>query len=513
MKNHQLRFLLSGFLVLLISSCQGLQPNQEPSNPVAAVTECRQYLGELNHAIEEAGLRDAQTTILPDFPHLRVDRFLASLLPGITGINSATKYQFWLEQSAALAREGFDVELDNLGLSGFRNQVHNQSKNIDDARRLTNTCIQTLLTHEKKTGLPNLQLQAQAIVKDNYKLWKRALGIYPLVVLPAAWGIKSHQKKSSNAHQKTGSPEQNSYTETIYPPPSEAFLSGHELETIFSEASNNALSLPLLSPQNLERLFQHYAPVWVVHRKGAADDIGTMSWSPDGSLPLVQTDRATVYTQVSYTRFRGKSLLQLNYIIWFPERPLTSAFDLLGGYLDGINWRVTLDSRGQILMQDTMHNCGCYHMFYPGSRLSPKKPPDSLAEMAFVPKFSPDLKNGERHHIHITHTSHYIIGLDAKMMPAMTNKNYAKPYKFGPYKNLRKLPHPKFGNRSMFNDTGLVPGSRRRERYFFWPLGISSPGAMRQWGNHATAFIGRRHFDDPDLIEKSFILKNDQKIN
>jgi hypothetical protein len=27
---------------------------------------------------------------------------------------------------------------------------------------------------------------------------------------------------------------------------------------------------------------------------------------------------------------------------------------------------------------------------------------------------------------------------------------------------------------------------------------------MREWGRHATAFLGRRHFDDPDLIERRF---------
>ena len=26
----------------------------------------------------------------------------------------------------------------------------------------------------------------------------------------------------------------------------------------------------------------------------------------------------------------------------------------------------------------------------------------------------------------------------------------------------------------------------------------------RQWGRHATAFVGRRHFDDADLMEKRF---------
>jgi hypothetical protein len=35
-------------------------------------------------------------------------------------------------------------------------------------------------------------------------------------------------------------------------------------------------------------------------------------------------------------------------------------------------------------------------------------------------------------------------------------------------------------------------------------MGIDNSGAMRQWGTHATAFIGRQHFDDADLIERRF---------
>jgi outer membrane translocation and assembly module TamA len=40
------------------------------------------------------------------------------------------------------------------------------------------------------------------------------------------------------------------------------------------------------------------------------------------------------------------------------------------------------------------------------------------------------------------------------------------------------------------------------ERYLFWPTRVPEPGAMRQWGRHATAFVERRYFDDPDLFEK-----------
>jgi hypothetical protein len=35
-------------------------------------------------------------------------------------------------------------------------------------------------------------------------------------------------------------------------------------------------------------------------------------------------------------------------------------------------------------------------------------------------------------------------------------------------------------------------------------MGIASAGAMRQWGTHATAFVGRRQFDDPFLLEEAF---------
>ena len=60
------------------------------------------------------------------------------------------------------------------------------------------------------------------------------------------------------------------------------------------------------------------------------------------------------------------------------------------------------------------------------------------------------------------------------------------------------------GRRSAFAPDGLVSGTERLERFFFWPMGIASAGAMRQSGRHATAFVGRRHFDEADLVERRF---------
>jgi hypothetical protein len=57
---------------------------------------------------------------------------------------------------------------------------------------------------------------------------------------------------------------------------------------------------------------------------------------------------------------------------------------------------------------------------------------------------------------------------------------------------------------SLYAPDGIIAGTQRGERYFFWPMGVRDAGAQRQWGRHATAFVGRRHFDDADLIDLRF---------
>ena len=87
----------------------------------------------------------------------------------------------------------------------------------------------------------------------------------------------------------------------------------------------------------------------------------------------------TVYTRFSHTRFDEKILLQINYMAWFPERPRQGVVDLLGGALDAVIWRVTLGRDGRPLIYDTIHGCGCYHLFFPSARLPPLTPTHPMA--------------------------------------------------------------------------------------------------------------------------------------
>ena len=72
-------------------------------------------------------------------------------------------------------------------------------------------------------------------------------------------------------------------------------------------------------------------------------------------------------------------------------------------------------------------------------------------------------------------------------------------YQFASANTLRALPQSNGKVGSLFNDKGLVPVSKRGERFYLWPMGVASAGAMRQPGEHAIAFKGRRHFDAPGL--------------
>jgi hypothetical protein len=168
---------------------------------------------------------------------------------------------------------------------------------------------------------------------------------------------------------------------------------------------------------------------------------------------------------------------------------------------DGLVFRVTLDTAGRPLLYDTIHPCGCYHIFFPTVRVKALAPPEPRIEWAFIPMTLPALDAAERVAIRIESRTHYLV--DVRPVGGSPG---AMTYGFAEDDDLRALPTTDGATRSAFGSDGIVPGTERRERVLFWPMGIYSSGAMRQWGRHATAFIGRRHFDDADLIERRFKL-------
>lgn len=145
-----------------------------------------------------------------------------------------------------------------------------------------------------------------------------------------------------------------------------------------------------------------------------------------------------------------------------------------------------------------MHNCGYYHIFFPTPKLRRKTFDDWNEE----PLWSPFTVPADWHDppsIHLASRSHYVEALS----PGSTEHGI-RLMGVRDYDSLRSLPAGDGRWASLFDANGLIPSTARLERWLLWPTGVRSPGAMRQWGHHATAFIGRRHFDDADLIERYF---------
>jgi len=193
-----------------------------------------------------------------------------------------------------------------------------------------------------------------------------------------------------------------------------------------------------------------------------------------------------------------------------PEGPFRAYLDAPSEQVRGCaQWYEALDRAidgsgvrdAQPLIYDSIHACGCYHKFFPTPRARARPAPDPLEEWAFVPQRLPRVAEGERPLIRLASGTHYIEGVSL-----VRGIDSLARYAFRPYDELRSLPRADGGRASAFGPDGLIAGTERSERFLFWPSGIDSPGAMRQWGRHATAFVGRRHFDDADLIERRFAL-------
>lgn len=481
--------------VFLLSACAPLPPLPATAAEPAQVRSCRQWLTQFQDWTRVAGVHDAEARPVPGYVYLRVNRFLASFRhDGLT----APQWRAWLDRMQALAAAAWQVEWANLPAEERARVRQGQPAFLG---RVTppeglRQCGARLRAWDFAQAGARAALRARAVVPDAYDPWQQAAGLYPVSALAVARGIRRWQRETAAVYATPLQALPQSGRQAVYGPTGPApDMTPAAIASGLRASAAGPLRIPELGTAWRRRLLRQFAPYWVVDTVAAADGIGTLVWGAE--RVEVDVHQPTVYEYISYTRYHGEILLQLNYTVWFAARPRTSNWDLLAGHLDGITWRVTLGADGRPLLYDTIHNCGCYHLFFPTSRLRLRPQAPTLEETAFVPQQAPRAAAGLA--VYVAHTTHYVRRIDATA-PVPTTR-----YIRTEYESLRSLALPAGqGRRSVFGADGLVPSSRRLERFVLWPMGVASPGAMRQRGHHATAFVGRRHFDDAYLLERYF---------
>lgn len=450
--------LLAG---VLLSGCALRPPAQD---------DCSHAFARFHAAT--AAVRDAQYHRLGAFPGLRSDRVLAALGPTVEGQQAR---RLWLQRLAALDREAGAIERGNL--------ADVAQAGLPDEARLE-SCRQRQIGRLQADPRAFAQAVATARVPSAYRRWARPLGLYPLQRPLYRRSIAAWQREVAARQAPADSDAWLSYRP---PPASSAPLA----------LRPDALGLPQASRAQLDALFARHAPELRIAPRSAADRPGTPQFDAAGRRTF-RSDQALAYRQVGWSRLAGRWHLQLVYQWWFRARPADGVLDIYAGELDGLLWRVTLDARGNALLYDAIHPCGCWHsLFLPAdSPLRFRQPADAeqrLARRLTLPGSQPAtlwLRGGD----------HALLWVDGRRAAYPSHR-----YRFAELDELRRLAHPA-GRRSLYGRDGLVAGTQRLERWLLWPSGVVSPGAMRQWGRHASAFIGEAHFDDPDLLGRYFRL-------
>jgi hypothetical protein len=472
-----IRYLAVIAIVLLIlSGCAGHRTYPAQAN-FGDIT-CNRQWSALAGALAEQGIHDAQGEFLPDYPFLRVTRPLAAM--------------DLMSLSVAQRQEWLALALDE----GLR-ALTAESARLPDS---SNVHLPANCAAERIAGIAQdddewANLASQAEVPDAYLEWRRYLGLFPLLRPIFAAQVNELEAEFAALFGRY-EPEHDWHD---YRPALDRDTDENIGRLLAGARDRSLLGFPQFTPDERQRLLRHHAPVLQVERGGGFDRVGTPRWRNER---WQVRSPARAYTHITATRWQGEWLPQLVYVFWFDERPKSHAFDLYGGRIDGLTWRVTLNRAGDVLLYDSMHPCGCYLKWYPvAGRLALD---ESAVGSEIMNVFALELSEGPlpRTLVRLQSGTHYVV--DVQHEPLAGRKSGAQTlYSLTDYDRLRALTDAQ-GTRSFFRADSLVPGSQRLERFLIWNTGVLSPGAMRQWGNHATAFIGQRHFDDPGLLERYF---------
>jgi hypothetical protein len=454
---------------------------------------CAEFFEFLDSRASVSQALDSSTFRVEGYPYLRTNRFLASFSSNAVADRAA--FDAWVDRMQALDQEARRHEIANLRTTaGPANDQGGLNAEVV-------SCGDLLKAADFQSSEQQAALRKTVAVPDEYLALPRVLGLYPLTSLFVSRGVSNWHAEARKAFS-TEPPV--GWRSIHYLPENNA--APQNAGQIIATAKRDALEIPNYSSNELEALFRMYAPVWEVQIGAEYDRIGAPVWTSRGELDI-DTRQPQTYTLLSFTRFDREVLTQLNYIIWFPARPKDHSLDIYGGRLDGLNYRVTLDPNGEPLLYETIHNCGCYYNAHPTRKLAVRDKID-YAEPPLILKAPEPTPSEGRLTVAMESRTHYVRHLyPTDIRP----HSETVVYSLADYDELRSLPDTKGGRRSMFDPDSLAPGSERLERFILWPTGVVSPGAMRQWGRHAVAFVGERHFDDPFFMDTMF-MKNEPKF-
>ncbi len=458
-------------------------------------SEDQRFFSALDHIVHKYHVREASNFTLKGFPYLRSDFFLAALKDRVT--TSAQKEE-WAELMRQLDLKARTKEINNLSPLAFKELSQKISMPADKAAIIgkTSEVSQQIFTHDKtQPGFYDTLKSVLAHPPTEYSTLQRVVGLCPLFIVPIIAGTNAAHKEFKNWHKRPEKEIKILGTLNTYTPSQRSDFAPLDLSLMFNPARRDALGIPQLTDDEIKRLTETFAPVFVQDTVDTYDRFGEIVWN-QGHVSI-NTDKPTVYYYSSYAFIKDEPVLQVNYAIWYTGRSGPNAPWIERGSLDGLTMRITFSPSGEPLMLDIMNSCGCYHFYVPREDKI-----TGVTEKPFVVAGLPQKFPKERLSFRIKTGWHQVEHIG-------TSKNIkeSKTYDLIPYDVLESLPHEDGQRENVFNSTGIMKDSRRIEHYFLFSSGIPSVGSMRQRGHHAISMVEQENFSDPKIFDKNFIFK------
>lgn len=466
---------LSSWLIVigcfLLQSCSSYLPESYV---------CANSLQALDSLLEKR-VGTLEGTRVKGHPALRSTRFIYSFIEQAESSVAQTDIVNAMHQTA---QQGLQLEWHNLD-SGIQRQWLKQYQQ-DNFSGFANHCLakakQYYLQAEASTSIILERLRPQ----DDYSALAKIAGVYPLSSRVFARAVVDEQSHLTQAWLTASQRPYSGFS----PHRARLFVPDETSPALIESLQRDSLGR-LTDAAQVQHLLRWHAPQWLIERADPNNLPASPVWQQQHLA--VDLSRAVSFSKISYGRFKQQTTIQLNYILWFKQRPKLSAIDWVAGQHDALVFRIHLSPELNIIAYDSIHLCGCWYTLM----LPMNQPYLATQQLGQEPVLMHRVDATRNMRVSISADTHQIVGLS----PITASEPlFQQRYKLASWRHLLKLPR---GERlsSVFDENGYVVGSQRLERWFFWPMGVKQPGSLRRFGNHAISFVGERYFDQADLLQ------------
>jgi hypothetical protein len=449
---------------------------------MADLPDFKLFYSYLDQAVRDTRSRNASGFTVAGFPYLRCDRFLYALGQRAHSLQERT---YWVD----LMRR-YDVRMRTKEIQVLPERSLKRIRKYFGIQAREKICEYLYYYSEQYLDIDRQQprfygrvCKAVRVPRDFGIARRAAAGMfgYPL----AAYAVRQREREIAQRHAKLLSmmPVRGELV-TYSPQHAREWGDVPVQEYLRESAGKNPFRIPELSRERLEAIAWALAPVITVDTRRSDDRIGEFAWKR--RRMFVDASRPALYFYATVVFLRDEPCLQVNYALWFPARYRNWAPVLTRTRFDGLIMRVTLAPDGVPLLFDCINASGSSYVSYPRqSRILPAKP-RFFRRPPFVPSWLPEQYPAVQLGIRICAGTHEVEHVDA-----LTQKASGSPYALYRYKRLEMLPRDDGNVISLFDQRGFLKSSRE----------------LLQRGRQVIKLSGRDPFTDPELYERSFLLR------